>query len=154
MGVTGVQTCALPISSYFRADGPADFAARPTMPYFWQRNNIRKPEEKALAFAHTFLGVRIECAECHKHPFDQWTKTDFKQFQAFFEPIQYLGKPAEGKGPDYRSALAAFRDRLGERASGSKIRAEEFRKQIDEGVLLPWPEVYVAGAVEGKLSPK
>lgn len=136
---------ATEMASYFRSKNPADFAARPTMPFFWQRNNIRKPEEKALAFAHTFLGVRIECAECHKHPFDQWTKTDFRQFQAFFEPIQYAGKPNTGQGPDYRSTLNVFKERLGPtRSMGTKIRAEEFKKQIDEGVLLPWPEVFVA----------
>jgi len=142
------------MASYFRTEAPADFADRPTMPYFWQRNNIRKPEEKALAFAHTFIGVRIECAECHKHPFDQWTKTDFKQFQAFFEPIQYAGKPAAAGEPDYRSTLAVFRERLGERASGQKIRAEEFKKQIDEGVLLPWPEVFISENAGRKLTPK
>ena len=58
--------------------------------------------------AAAFMGVRIECAQCHKHPFDQWTKTDFKQFQAFFEPIQYAGKPEKGGGVDYRAALEAF----------------------------------------------
>lgn len=149
------EEMAQEMASYFRTENPADFAARPNMPYFWQRNNIRKPEEKALAFAHTFLGVRIECAECHKHPFDQWTKTDFKQFQAFFEPVQYAGKPARGKGVDYRAALAAFKERLGpERSMGTKIRAAEFRKQIDEGVLLPWPEVFISENAGKKLTPK
>ena len=47
------------MSSYFRTENPVKFAERPNMPYFWQRQNLRKPEEKALAFAHTFLGVRI-----------------------------------------------------------------------------------------------
>ncbi|HSH94877.1 MAG TPA: DUF1549 domain-containing protein, partial [Roseimicrobium sp.] len=82
------------MGSYFRRDNPADFTARPNMPYFWQRRNVLKPEEKSLAFAHTFLGVRIECAECHKHPFDQWTKTDFAQFKEFFTAIATGG----GKG--------------------------------------------------------
>jgi hypothetical protein len=60
----------LEMSSYFRKDG-ASFGNRETMPWFWARQNVQKPEDKALAFAHTFLGVRIECAQCHKHPFDQ-----------------------------------------------------------------------------------
>ena len=83
------------MSSYFRKDG-AHFGERETMPWFWARQNVQKPEDKALAFAHTFLGVRIECAQCHKHPFDQWTKQDFAQFQAFFSTISF--KQGDGKG--------------------------------------------------------
>ena len=54
------------------------------------------PQEKALAFAHTFLGVRLECAQCHKHPFDRWTKKDFEQFTAFFAADRL--RPAAGQG--------------------------------------------------------
>ena len=39
------------MSSYFRKDSPADFASRPTMPYFWTRRTLGKPEEQALSFA-------------------------------------------------------------------------------------------------------
>jgi hypothetical protein len=81
------------MGSYYREENPADFGARPNMPYYWQRQNVQKPEERALAFAHTFLGVRIECAQCHKHPFDQWTKSDFEQFQVFFAGVVYGPRP-------------------------------------------------------------
>lgn len=86
------------MGSYYRRDNPADFADRPNLPWFWQRRNVQKPEEKSLAFAHTFLGVRIECAECHKHPFDQWTKTDFAQFKEFFTGLTSGAKAEGGKG--------------------------------------------------------
>lgn len=85
----GYEEYCAEMSSYLRKEDPADFTQRPSMPYFYQRNNIRKPEEKALAFAYTFLGVRLACAECHKHPFDQWTQEDFKSFQAFFTGVTY-----------------------------------------------------------------
>ncbi len=83
------------MAGYFRTGDTADFGARETMPWFWARQNVAKAEDKALAFAHTFLGVRIECAQCHKHPFDQWTKQDFAQFQAFFTTIGF--RQGEGK---------------------------------------------------------
>ncbi len=70
-------------SSYFREKNPPEYSERDTMPYFWARRNLRQPEEKALGFSYTFLGVRLECAQCHKHPFDQWTQDDFKQFTEF-----------------------------------------------------------------------
>jgi hypothetical protein len=84
------------MSTYFRKDAPADFAARPTMPYFWTRKLLGKPEESALTFAHAFLGVSLQCAQCHKHPYDQWTKQDFDQFTAFFAGVRYgAGNRAE-----------------------------------------------------------
>ena len=51
------------------------------------RQDFKKPEERALGFAYTFLGVRIQCAQCHKHPFDQWTKDDFDRFKNFFNRV-------------------------------------------------------------------
>ena len=103
------------MDSYFRSNDPANFANHPTLPYFWQRRNVAVAEEKALAFSHTFLGVRLECAQCHKHPFDRWTKNDFKQFTAFFgvdrrrqpprrrrakrSPTPSINKETEGQRP-------------------------------------------------------
>jgi hypothetical protein len=34
--------------------------------------------------ANAFLGVQIQCAQCHKHPFDRWSKEDFESFTSFF----------------------------------------------------------------------
>jgi len=135
------------MASYFRDENRADFAQRADMPYFWQRQNVRKPEEKALAFAHTFLGVRIECAECHKHPFDQWTQTDFKQFQAFFEPVLYTEKRGDGKTMDARTLERELQEKLGYDRKAGKGR-QEYRKKLAEmlraGEVLPWREVVVA----------
>jgi hypothetical protein len=60
-----------------------------SMPYYWSRRNFRTTEERALGFAYAFLGVRIQCAQCHKHPFDQWTKDDFDRFENFFTRVRY-----------------------------------------------------------------
>ena len=64
------------------------FAERPGLVQYWSRTNFRTPEERAVGFAYSFLGVRIQCAQCHKHPFDRWTQDDFESFQKLFEPIQ------------------------------------------------------------------
>jgi hypothetical protein len=43
--------------------------------------------------AQVFMGMRIQCAQCHNHPFDRWTMDDYYSFAAFFSQIGR--KPAE-----------------------------------------------------------
>jgi len=49
---------------------------------------VHKPqiEPKALAadFSQVFLGVQLQCAECHNHPFDRWNMNDYYGFVSFF----------------------------------------------------------------------
>ncbi len=45
-----------------------------------------KPENLAAATARLFLGVKLECAQCHRHPFAQWTREQFWGLAAFFAP--------------------------------------------------------------------
>ncbi len=42
----------------------------------------------AADFSQVFLGVQIQCAECHNHPFDRWTQDDYYGFVSFFTGIQ------------------------------------------------------------------
>jgi hypothetical protein len=37
--------------------------------------------------AQIFMGMRIQCAQCHNHPFDRWTQDDYYSFSAFFAQI-------------------------------------------------------------------
>jgi len=50
-----------------------------------------RPEPKMLAadFSQAFLGVQIQCAECHNHPFDRWTMNDYYGFVSFFTGVQW-----------------------------------------------------------------
>ncbi|MES2658922.1 MAG: PSD1 and planctomycete cytochrome C domain-containing protein [Verrucomicrobiota bacterium] len=43
--------------------------------------------------AQIFMGTRIQCAQCHNHPFDRWTMDDYYSFAAFFAQVKR--KPAE-----------------------------------------------------------
>ncbi|MSR54523.1 MAG: DUF1549 domain-containing protein [Gemmataceae bacterium] len=51
--------------------------------------SLRDPYSRAEAVAQVFLGIRIQCARCHNHPFDQWTQEDYHQFAAVFGQIDY-----------------------------------------------------------------
>jgi hypothetical protein len=47
-----------------------------------------KPEELAAATARLFLGARVECAQCHNHPFAAWKREQFWSLAAFFAGIK------------------------------------------------------------------
>lgn len=46
-----------------------------------------KPEKIAAKTARVFLGVQLDCAECHDHPFDHWKQRDFWSFAAYFAQL-------------------------------------------------------------------
>ena len=46
-----------------------------------------KPEKIAAKTARVFLGVQLDCAECHDHPFDDWSQQDFWGFAAYFAQL-------------------------------------------------------------------
>ena len=57
------------------------------------------PEKVAGATARLFLGIQLQCAECHNHPFTEWKQTDFWALAAFFSRTQVSNKPpAPGLG--------------------------------------------------------
>jgi hypothetical protein len=51
-----------------------------------------KPENLAAGTARTFLGIRLECAQCHNHPMDQWKREEFWSLAAFFAGVSKQGK--------------------------------------------------------------
>jgi hypothetical protein len=50
---------------------------------------LREPHVRAEATAQVFLGIRLQCARCHNHPFDRWTQTDYHRLTAFFARVRY-----------------------------------------------------------------
>ncbi len=45
------------------------------------------PLKLAQDTAQAFFGTRIQCAQCHNHPFDRWTMADYRGFVAFFTQV-------------------------------------------------------------------
>src|SRR5262249_49461825 len=67
---------------------------------FYQANE-NKPENLAGSTARLFLGVSLECAQCHDHPFDRWSRNQFWQYAGFFTdvtPPNARGTPALPQG--------------------------------------------------------
>ncbi len=51
---------------------------------FYYVTEFSEPENLATNVSQVFLGVRLECARCHNHPWEKWTQDDFWGFAAFF----------------------------------------------------------------------
>lgn len=55
-----------------------------------------QPEKLAASTARIFLGLQIDCAQCHDHPFDHWKQADFWGYAAFFAQLQQPAMMAPG----------------------------------------------------------
>ena len=51
----------------------------------------RQPEEITTLVSQLFLGIRLDCAKCHHHPFEKWGQDDFYSFAAFFARVGHKG---------------------------------------------------------------
>lgn len=127
------------MSAYFRTEQPADFAARESLPYFWTRGRFTPPQP--LRFSYAFLGVRLECAQCHKHPYDQWTKDDYDGFQAFFDGVGLsYGDRRQAEEMKKTLGLTADQDSGGYKKLFAELAAT--------GTVVPWQEVNVASLTQ------
>lgn len=108
------------------------YAKRKTNDLFWKKGGKRL-DEVALQVSYAFLGIRLECAQCHKHPFDRWTQDDFKSYVAFFTSIRVgvpndvpkdvADKAKDKKKYQYREVFYQFRPSKGQKVKGAKNSA-------------------------------
>ncbi len=52
---------------------------------------VDQPPQMAENVAQVFMGVQIQCAQCHNHPFERWTMDDYYSFSAFFAQVGKKG---------------------------------------------------------------
>lgn len=67
----------------------------------WYRE-VDQVEEQVEDTAQLFLGIRIQCARCHHHPFEKWSQNDYYSLAAFYKRVGKSGIPGVAGG---------FRDR-------------------------------------------
>lgn len=65
------------------AEGPLEEAPPG---YFFK--TVPEAGKAASALSQSLLGVRIECAQCHHHPYDRWGQSDYAGMAAYFAPLQ------------------------------------------------------------------
>jgi len=140
-GETYPQYCER-MSGYYHPDAKQSFADQPSLTTYWIRREFDKPEERALGFAYTFLGVRIQCAQCHKHPFDQWTKDDFDRFKEFFSRTIYRNVPGT------KDEEQAMYEKIG--VDPKNVKNNDLRRELvahlKKGDVVPFPELFITAA--------
>jgi hypothetical protein len=106
------------------------YSQRKTLDLFWQRPKLNEDidvEELTERVSAAFLGVRIECARCHKHPFDRWTQNDHRSLTNVFTQIRF------GLSPASRAAMVDLLD----------AQREDRRKGLPTKPVPAFKEVFV-----------
>jgi hypothetical protein len=80
------------------------YASRPSLDLFWRRQQAVTVQEWGEKTAAAFLGVRLECAQCHKHPFDRWTQADYRSYANIFSKVAFGVSPEAQKFVDAENA--------------------------------------------------
>ena len=82
---------------------------RPTLapsPAAFFQVNENKPENLAANATRIFLGVQVQCAQCHDHPFSHWRRNEFWGLAAFFGGLQSMAPPPDAPAPTPPAKLA------------------------------------------------
>ena len=66
-------------------------------PVAWYKR-VKDPKTQLEDVAQLFLGVRMQCAQCHHHPFERWSQNDYYALSAFFSQVGR--KPSSTRGED------------------------------------------------------
>lgn len=91
-------------------------------PVAWYKR-VKEPNAQMEDVAQLFLGVRMQCAQCHHHPFERWSQDDYYGLTAFFSQVGR--KPTSTPGEDLiyhkRGVAAAKNVKTGELISPSAL---------------------------------
>lgn len=104
------------------------YSARKTLDLYWQRSNATGVKG-TLQVAHAFLGLRLECAQCHRHPHDVWQQDDLLSFANFF--MRVSGPNNGGSSP----SVVKQADELAARVKALKDEAKKLGDSAKERSL-------------------
>src|SRR5262249_47606237 len=82
-----------------------DYPEKKTLDLFWRRQQQVPIEQWGEKVAAAFLGVRLECAQCHKHPTDRWTQDEYWAFANVFAQVSF--QQNQFSSSDVKKAAAA-----------------------------------------------
>jgi len=159
VGETGMWAFANWIRSSLRENKPMDqfvreiLLAQGSIYQNGQANYYKvadKPTDLAETTAQVFLGVRLQCAQCHQHPFESYSQTDYYGFAAFFTRVStkrssdfgafgfdtVVRLKSSGNIKHPRSGVAVPPTPLGQ-APLSEVSARDLRRPLAEWLTSP-----------------
>jgi Protein of unknown function (DUF1549) len=98
------------------------YAEKPTLDLFWRRQQNVPIEQWGERTAAAFMGVRLECAQCHKHPFDRWTQADYRSYANLFATV------GVGSSPEAKTIIDAENNERKKKGAGNKGKCLRFAK--------------------------
>jgi hypothetical protein len=110
-----------------------DYARQPALDLFWRRMADGEPvpvEDLAELTASAFLGLRLHCARCHRHPFDRWTQRDFAAYATIFARTGF------GSSTEARTAMQSLLE--------ARRQARRDGREVSAGEIPPVREVFVS----------
>jgi hypothetical protein len=99
---------------------------------------LDKPEEASRAFSQLFLGVRIQCAQCHHHPSDKWGQEDYFALAGFFTGVGKKASVGGGEMIYAKKATEMKHPRTGKFVPAAALGAEpaDFTGIADRRIVL------------------
>jgi hypothetical protein len=85
---------------------------------------VTKPDELSRSFSQLLLGVRIECAQCHHHPSERWSQTDYTGLAGFFTGVKLKKLPNGGQAVISQGGNDLPHPRTGEIVAARALGAE------------------------------
>ncbi len=112
------------------------YAERQTLDLFWRRQQNVAIEQWGEKTAAAFLGVRLECAQCHKHPFDRWTQAEYRAYANVFSQVSFGISPESKKAIDQEN-----KERRAKTTKGNQLNlVKEVFVKASPNKLLPHPD--------------
>lgn len=97
--------------------------------------DLRRPEEKMAEQVRVFLGRRLDCAQCHNHPFEAWSQNQFLGMTAFFSRINGLEAYPGDKGSVLYDDPAGQETEFGEVGKSRKLVHPRTKEVIQPALL-------------------
>ncbi len=108
------------------------YSKRQTLDLYWQRR-ASAGVSGTLQIAHAFLGLRLECAQCHRHPHDVWQQDDLLSFANFFMHVRQPGFQGdnEKKFPEQAAYVKDLNSEAKKFADEAKKMRDTIGKKLD-----------------------
>ena len=132
----------MPYDQFVRALVTASGEVGSNPPVAWYEN-VREMTDQVEDMAQLFLGLRIQCARCHHHPFEKWSQQDYYGLAAFFSHVgrKSGAQPAETRIFHRWGVASATNPKTGQPVAPTPLAGQPISQapqQDPRGALVDW----------------